>query len=118
MKIFYNEYGTPFAYTDDNEHIFTFPGKPVGYIFADKIYSYNGKHLGWYIDGWIRDINGYCVFFTETATGGPIKPMRKMAPIRSVKTIKPLKRLRSLPHLKPIKRLAWSRYKDMEFFTQ
>ena len=118
MKTFYNYFGTPIAYTDDEVNIFSFNGSPLGYIDGDKIYAFSGKHLGWYIDGWIRDKLGYCVFFTELATGGPLKPIKRLKPLRFAKRIVPMKRIRQIAGIRPIKRLAWSRYYDSSFFFQ
>ena len=59
---FYDSHGKPTAYTEDNEHIYLFSGKPVAYIDGSSVYSYSGRHLGWFDEGWIRDNSGYCVF--------------------------------------------------------
>lgn len=118
MKTFYNEFGKPIAYSDNDIIVFSFPGEPLAYIFDDKIYSFDGKQLGWFLDGWIRDLDGYCVFFTETATGGPLKPLKQLKPLKSLKKLVPFRQYREYPHLKPIKRCAWSRYKDLDFFKK
>jgi hypothetical protein len=33
---FHNQFGVPVAYTDDDEHIYTFPGQPVAYLFNES----------------------------------------------------------------------------------
>lgn len=76
--LFYNESGVSAAYTEDGTHIYLFSGEPVAYIDGNSIFSFSGKHLGWYIQGWIRDNNGDCVFFTKEATGGPVKPVKSV----------------------------------------
>lgn len=69
---FYDRTGRPIAYTSDGKHIFTFRGKAVAYVDKDSVYSYSGAHLGRFVDGWVRDNGGRCVFFTENARGRPL----------------------------------------------
>ena len=42
------------------------------------MYSFSGKHLGWYEDGWIYDNEGLCVVCTKHAKGGPVKLSKKL----------------------------------------
>ena len=75
---FYDSHGKATAYLhDDGIHIYLFNGRPVAYLYDDAVYGFNGHQFGWFEDGWIRDLNGCCVFFTENATGsGPVKPVK------------------------------------------
>jgi len=66
--IFYDLNGSPTAYTEDGTHIYFFSGEPVAYFVDESVYSFTGVHLGRFENGWIRDNNGDCVFFTEYAT--------------------------------------------------
>lgn len=43
---FYDSYGTPVAYTEDDESIYLFKGNPVAYFYENKVYGYNGHHFG------------------------------------------------------------------------
>lgn len=70
--IFYNKTGSPSAYTEDNCHIFHINGETLAYIYEGSVYSYNGKHLGFYKDGWIRDNDGMSLFFNIDSKEGPI----------------------------------------------
>lgn len=116
---FYSREGAPIAYTEDNETIYLFTGEPVAYLYEDAVYSFNGKQLEWFENGWIRDLSGYCVFFTENATGsGPIKPVKHVCPVKSVKHIKPIKSVRKVKRIKAIKQLGWSNLKGVLFFQQ
>lgn len=117
MLNFYNQAGRPIVYTDDNVHLFSYSGRPVAYIHGNLIYTFSGRHIGFFIDGWIRDLNGYCVFFSENATGGMLKPLRQLLPLKSLKQLMPLKSLRQFPSYMPFKRTAWSRYSDLDFFS-
>lgn len=117
--VFYDCHGKPSAYTEDGTHIYLFTGEPVAYFDADAVYGFNGKHIGWFSDGWIRDLRGYCVFFTENATGfGPLKPLKQLCPLKSLKQLRPLKSLRELRHLRPFDSLSWSPQSGKQFFAR
>ena len=107
--IFYNKTGQPICYLSgkDDETIFLFNGTPVAYIYNKSVYSFKGKHLGWYENAWIYDKNGYCIFYTEHASGGPIKPVKRIAPVKSITRVVPIKSVKSIPPVRPIKRLQW-----------
>ena len=116
---FYDHNGSPIAYTADGTHIYLFSGEPVAYINRESVYVYYGKHVGWFIDDWIRDHSGGCVFFTEhTARGGPSKPIKRIKPVKGVKGIKPIKGIKQIKPIKPIKSLSWSRLSGEHFFSQ
>ena len=64
----YDRNGTPAAYIDsDGEHIYLFDGKPAAYLNEDAVYGFGGTQYGWFEKGWIRDLDGYCVMFTDEA---------------------------------------------------
>ena len=116
---FYDSYGTPVAYTEDDESIYLFKENPVAYFYENKVYGYNGHHFGWYENGWVRDKNGRCVFFTENATGsGPIKPVKKITPIKNVKRVRPVKNVKHVANVRPVNALSWSPLSGKQFFEQ
>jgi hypothetical protein len=115
---FYDKYGRAIAYCEDGEHIYTFGGAPVAYIHDDSIYSYGGTHLGFFENGWVRDNAGYCVFFTDNASGGPIKPTKGLEPIKAIKSIKPIKSIKQIRPIRPIPRNGWSSLMPDAFFFQ
>jgi hypothetical protein len=69
----FDKEGNPVAYIDTNDDwtIYLWEGKPVAYIINDgqtlHIYGFNGKHLGWYVNGIIRDHEGNVVGFKKDA---------------------------------------------------
>jgi len=71
---FYDKGGNPICYTEDSVHIYSFSGVPLAYFHQDSIYSFDGQHLAWCVDGWLRDHSGLCILFTKEAKGGPAKP--------------------------------------------
>lgn len=116
---FYDKNGKPIAYTEDDEYIFLFTGEPVAYLYDNTVYGYNGRQFGWFENGWVRDLHGSCVFFTENATGsGPVKPVKQVKPVKSVKRIKPVKCARHARRAKAAKCLGWSDLSGKHFFNQ
>lgn len=113
---FYSKTGKPIAYTEDGEHIYTFSGRPVAYLNEDAVYSFSGQHIGWFEDGWLRDIKGKCVFFTNTASGGPVKPVKHVKPIKGVKHVKPVKGVKNIKSVKAVKSLSWSSLSSEQLF--
>ena len=113
---FYDANGNPSAYTDDGEHIHLFSGEPVAYLSGDSVYSFSGKHLGRFEDGWVRDNGGASVFFTDNARGGVLKPLKALKPLKGLKQLRPLKGLKELKPLSPLKTLSWSQLSGRHFF--
>lgn len=117
--VFYDNHGGPAAYTEDGEHIYLFTGEPVAYLDRDAVYGYNGRQFGWFDNGWIRDLNGDCVFFSENATGsGPMKPIKHICPIKCIKHIKPIKCIKEIRRVRTVNHLGWSKLSGFEFFKQ
>jgi hypothetical protein len=114
---FYNKNGNPIAYTDDHVHIYLFSGKPAAYLDEDTVYGFNGKHIGWFENGWIRDLNGACVFFTESSTdSGLVKPVKHICPVKCVKHVLPVKCVKQIKRVRSINQLNWSIHSDESFF--
>jgi hypothetical protein len=47
--------------------VYAFCGLALGYLDGDSVYSFRGRHLGWWEDGWIFDHHGARALFTEAA---------------------------------------------------
>lgn len=112
---FYDRYGNAVAYEDDG--IFLFSGEPIAFIHGDAVYTYSGVQLGWFSKGWIRDLNGNCVLYSEASAGiGPVKPVRRVAPVRHAKKVKPAKSVCQLKEPRPIDTMYWSNLTPEGFF--
>lgn len=117
MLTFYDKNGKPIAYLDDdNESIFLYNGSPVAWLSNDTVYSYRGQVLGWFQDGWIRDLHGNCVFFSDNASGGPAKPAKQTKPARGAKSARPAKGARQARPAKAAKSVSWSISSNESFF--
>ena len=115
---FYDRNGKPVAYTEDEIHVYLFTGEPVAYFVEDAVYGFNGKHLGWLYNGWIRDLHGECVFFSENASGGPGKPARYARPAKYAKYAKPAKAARQARYARAAFSPCWSALSGTQFFAQ
>jgi len=75
MTTLYDKQGAPPAYIDDDgETIYLWHGAAVAWISDDSVYSFPGRFLGWFQDGWFWDQFGYAALFTDDAQGGPATP--------------------------------------------
>jgi 4-fold beta-flower domain-containing protein len=56
--------------------------RPIAIVDDESVsvYGFDGRHLGWFVEGWIRDHHGACVYYTDHATGGPVRPARRLVP--------------------------------------
>lgn len=92
--------GKPVAYLayDDENTFYLWNGKPAAYLHTDNlIYGFNGKHLGWYEGGIIRDLNGYKVGFNEKT----LPVYAAYEPYKSYKSYKPYKSYQQYSKYKP-----------------
>ena len=96
----FNSNGEPVAYIDtDDENctIYMWNGYPVAYLTTTSdddfnIYGFNGKHLGWFCDGIVRDHEGYAVGFQK----GAVSKYTQYEPYKSYKQYKPYKSYKSM----------------------
>ena len=115
---FYDRTGTPTCYLDDDEHIYLWNGIPVGYLYEAKVYSFAGRQLGWFSDGWLYDRSNHPALFSEAATGGPIKPIRKIKPVKGIKKVRPIKSVRAVAIVRSVRSINWSDVSDFSYFEQ
>ena len=106
---FYDFEGNPVCYSDDFKILYLFTSEPVGYLIDDSIYSFSGKHLGRFENGWVRDNGGECVFFTRYATGRPSRPTMRSEPTKHTKKSLPAIMTAEWPPFHPIDKLSWSK---------
>lgn len=65
----YGTDGKPTMYiADDGETIYNWDGYAVCYLVDDQIYGWRGKHLGWFSNGIVYNMDGYRVGYTREAS--------------------------------------------------
>lgn len=111
--------GSAVAYIADDLTIYLWSGVPVAYLEADRsggfhIYGFNGKHLGWYVSGVVRDHRGRAVGARKEAFSSAVK----FEPFKAFKQFKPFKAFKEFAPLRPIFTNAWSQVYLDEFLMQ
>lgn len=104
-------YATAYIATDDDLTLYMWNGRPVAYLSVSKsngdvfdIYGFNGRHLGWFEDGIVRDHKGYMVGFIK----GAIKKYTHYEPYKRYKKYKPYKEYKIYPPYKPYNKRSFS----------
>lgn len=92
--------GNPVAYIsyDNDNIIYMWDGRPVAYLEpTNTIYGFNGRHLGWFESGRVRNLRGEICGFNKMAadiyTG--------YEPYKAYKQYIPYKHYKEYPHYKP-----------------
>jgi hypothetical protein len=99
----FNGKGKAAAYiaVEDGMTIYLWGGKPVAYLEPDKggggfhIYGFNGKHLGWFVQGVVRDHDGDAACAVKekmrTTDFEPFKAFKEFKPFKAFKEFAPFR---------------------------
>jgi len=115
---FYDEFGSPKAYIEDDGNIFLFNGECVAYVLNDLVYRFSGKHLGFFKDGWIRDLDGKCVVFIKSAKKGPERRVKDIGRVKEPKSKIPDKKSREIMLKNLEVKEVWSELTFIQFYDQ
>ncbi|MDA8255215.1 MAG: hypothetical protein M0Z99_06195 [Betaproteobacteria bacterium] len=100
--------GKPVAYIAEELTIYLWSGKPVAYLHSDSgklhVYGFNGKHLGWFVKGIVRDHEGNAV----GAVKGAFRSSVEYEPYKSYKQYKPYQSYREYTPYQPYLSTSWS----------
>lgn len=113
----YDSEGEARAYIDfdKNGTIYMWDGTPVAFINNDGrdlcVIGFNGKFLGWYIEGIIYDKKGYAV----GARKGAVNIITKIEKIKGIQRITPIRPIVPISPIKPILGNNWSNTSLTEF---
>jgi hypothetical protein len=119
MLQFYDSKGTGCCFSPDGENLFLWNGKPVAYAVGGVVFSFAGRHLGWYDSGWLYDRADRPALFTPDAFGGPKKPaIKQMGPMPGMPQMLPMKARPAMPPMRPMKTQTWSPAADASYFSQ
>ena len=110
--------GRASAYITDDLTVYLWSGEPVAYLERDRgrefhVHGFNGKHLGWFVGGVVRDHEGNAACATREAISNP-----QPEPLKSLKSLKPLKSLKELAPLRPLFSLQWGELPCRFFLKQ
>lgn len=96
----FDQQGNAVAYIayNDNSTIYMWNGKPVAYIDSEnRVYGFNGKHLGWYEKGIIWNLKGERNGFNKST----LPVYAKFEPYKAYKQYKPYKGYKQYSRYKP-----------------
>jgi hypothetical protein len=93
---------------DDEMTIYLWGGKPVAYLDREtaggyNVYGFNGKHLGWFVGGVLRDHNGDAMCATEEQL-----QQTEYEPFKAFKGFKPFKAFQEFAPFRPSFSSSWS----------
>lgn len=110
----YDGSGHPAAYiAQDGASIFTWAGTAVCHLRDDRLFGWNGKHLGWMVDGIVYDLDGRRVGYTRSRV--PVVP--SVPSVKSVRSVPSVKSVPEVPRIRPALSTARSSH-DLEDFLQ
>ena len=99
---FFDQRGKASAYValDDGLTIYLWSGKPVAYLDRNaaggfNVYGFNGKHLGWFVAGVVRDHDGDAACAVKERLRStefePFKAFKQFKPFKSFKEFAPFR---------------------------
>lgn len=100
QETLFDKNGNATAYVDydDDNTIYMWNGKPAAYLDSEnRIYGFNGKHLGWYEKGIVWNLSGERNGFNSSA----LPVYAKYEPYKSYKNYKPYKSYKQYSKYKP-----------------
>jgi len=91
-----------YVVADDDLTIHLWSGEPVAYLARSgtndfSVYGSDGKHLGWIVDGVVRDHDGDVTCALRDAIANA-----QLEPLKSLKSLRPLQSLSELAPLCPL----------------
>ncbi|MEZ4793470.1 MAG: hypothetical protein R2783_08440 [Gelidibacter sp.] len=113
----FDSQGNARAYIDYEKDatIYLWNGKPVAFLENDGndicVFGFNGRFLGWYEEGIVRDKNGNAIGAKKGATN----MITNIEPIKSIQEITPIRPITPITPIKPIFSNSWSSESLIEF---
>ncbi len=113
----YDVDGTPVAYIDYNDEatIYLWNGTPVAYLDSELcIYGFNGKHLGWFEEGIVWNLDGERNGYNKNS----LPVYAKYEPYKSYKKYKPYKTYKQYSRYRPYKKSVKSNLSLSQFLLK
>lgn len=108
------------AYIDyaEEKTIYLWNGTPVAYVKNEtEIYCFNGRFLGWYVEGIVYDRKGYAVAAEENVVSGAIvMDTPNVEPVKDIKDMIPAKKTQEEVPATPNFETIWSETSLSDFF--
>jgi hypothetical protein len=116
-QVLFDKNGNAVAYiSDEKEHtIYLWDGRVVAYLFEnEKIFGWNGRHLGWFIDGVVYNLTGHQIGYTREKSPVPVAN----EPVKPAKQLKPSQYPRYTTSARPRLSNAYAMGNLQEFLSQ
>ncbi|MGV1865565.1 4-fold beta flower protein [Rhizobium sp. VS19-DR96] len=114
---FRDKQGRATHYVNRNDVSYTWGGRPIGKLRGENLYDNQGRQVGRIKNGWIRDLNGAAVAYSQGATGGPIPPVPQIPSIKGNPSIPPIPAIPAIPRVPAIATLGWSQHSIDDLFA-
>lgn len=115
----WDSHGTAVAYIDDDrESIYLQDGTPVAWLSGSTLYTFRGRLLGWFWQGWVFGRDGKCVLFTERAQPGAPRPFPRTPDARGDKGLQPSRAVHEPVRKRPGRLAVWSGADIRAFFAE
>ena len=100
----FDQKGNAVAYiaSDGEGTVYLWNGEAVAYLVQEKVYGFNGEHMGWFDKGVMRDLKGARVGFVKSAC--PVTP--KTERTKSTKKTKKTKMTKRTARTRPTNKNA------------
>ena len=110
----YDSSGNATAYIDDylaDRVIYLWNGTPQAYLIQSDVFGFNGKHLGWFEKGILRDNDGKLVATIKEAAD----KITVDGSLKGLKQTPPEKKYHEMPPVRPYFSTLWSLTKLNDF---
>ena len=109
----FDSHETTVAYIAGDLTIYLWNGEPVAYLAPNPdggqhIYAFNGRHLGWYVAGVVRDHGGLVVGARKGAFASGTFAATQYEGFKAIKQPKPFKAFPEFPPMRPALVNRWS----------
>ncbi len=110
IDVIYDRYGKPVFRLLSNGRVVKFNGVNAGFLVRDNLYTYRGRHVGWYAEGLVRDHHGHVVGFGENVVDNvhPLLPFKQFKPFAGFLQFEPFRPFLPFEPFRPFKSYAWS----------
>ncbi len=110
MKPLYNQHGRVYAWFEqDSGDILDLRGRHIAFVDDDSVYSYAGRHIGWWKGDHVRDRSGAVAAFLEDAEDlGVFKPFTAFPPFPPLPSFPPFRPFTEFKPFPPFDRWGWS----------
>lgn len=109
-----------FWVAEDNTRLIDERGKSHGLVQGQYVYTMNGEHRGWYLDGVLRDNDGRVVaFWSDLRFSPPTCPifpvLQQPFPVTPVSEVCPTLPAYGMAHIQPQLHMEWSPINPLEW---